>query len=294
VPAPGSSEYENHYKNIFDEIVRTLRKTDNFNTLLTFENLLQNDFINDRYAYVQIDNDYRFLNRHDKLHALKVVMYSLRFFNELKHYDRLISLETPRDEKDIRFATTALYKLPEDYSCLAVVTAAYVHDMYRYMIDHGLAAALMIQSVFEGLRLCDRPERDRVNRIMPIIEQCIMRHGGDLEAQNAEQAVVMLADSADNDKERTRGTFRVEEVIRRDRRPIEYFSCRDVERVEVGPSAYGKRLDVTFYLLGNAGWHQVHNFYRTLMNSNLGDLIALYVRSPGLSDIVQIWPPEEK
>jgi metal-dependent HD superfamily phosphatase/phosphodiesterase len=297
--APDSKEYRNQYESTLGEIRKNLRSKENLNSLLTFEALIENDYINNRYKYAEVDNDNRFLNRYDKLHALKVTSYSLKLFDALKHEDELI--HKARISK-LQFTTMALYELPQDYSCMTVVTAAYTRNICEYMLHHNLAAALMISREFENLRFLDSPERSRVNRILPIIEQCILlQEGGGVKAQNVEQAIVMLADSTDNDKDRNRGTFGEAEVVRNDRNPIEYLACRDVESVKIGPSEHGKLVEATFELTGEAGWYQVHNFYRALENSGLANLIALCAHKVRIDratgekvelENIQVWPPE--
>ena len=93
----------------------------------------------------------------------------------------------------------------------------------------------------------------------------------------------------DNTKERIIPEEAEVEALLYDPDPIEYFSCRDIERISVRKGAR-KPLLITYRTSGNAATYQLTIMRKKLENTKVSDLTQINVYLPGHSLAVRFFP----
>jgi len=253
-----------------DSIFRFLRVEKKFiNASNVFENLLENRFIRNHYKFSEMFCKERYLNRHGIRHALKSTLYALRLFDIL---DDQKSLKTSFEFGF--YCYSGLCNFLSDQTCTVILASTFCHDVYKYFEEsHNQPAALIAHEIKGDL---EKVYPEKSDEFIPVIERCIWNHGGKKPATCVEEAIVILADGANCAKDRLLGNFSEEEIMQNDKKPIEYFSCQDIEKVQV---LRGENIpvNVNFFINGKAAWHQISRFNERLKNSKLSNYVEIFV-----------------
>ena len=303
MPTPGTSDYDVQLSQETERIFGILGEMDFANVRVVLEELLDNEDIDNEYNAAMIAAENEFINRHDKLHAVKVVHNALRVYGMLKDIIELqgmtVASSAPAFQASRFIAQSGRVldvPLARECSCGVVAVSSYLHDVCKYMKRHDEAAGYYIhEKLPEWLQPLEDPEVAQVKEylatcLLPLIVTCIQKHTGVDEASNAEEGIVMLADSLDNDKERIRDIYPPEVVLSKDEKPIEYFSCAAVKKISLDSVGAGsdRRLSITFGITDNSGWYQVHQFKKAMEKSRLGRFVELSVSILWENRIVKI------
>ena len=287
-----SQSREDEITNIANEILGKLRDRRFMKSFIIFEKLITNSYINAFYEEAEFYSERNYLNRHDKLHALRVTLFALKVYEmlsdemSLRHpfvsgvrpmYGFSILARCQLDPK-IRHETA------DDLTCTCIIFSSFCHDMFKYMDHHNLLAAGQILSIGEDiLKNIMTPETiDIVPEILLVkIQKCVAKHGGKSKADSAEEGIVMLSDVLDNDESRIVEASPVE-VVLNDPEPVEYFSCKSIRHPMEVKKGMIRKIKITVTLKGDAGWHHVRELYEVTENSGLSNLISLFVNHPDL------------
>jgi metal-dependent HD superfamily phosphatase/phosphodiesterase len=290
LPDPQTAEYKEQLQETKENCFKILESMHFVNTRLILETLLDNEDINSDYKKAEINSANRFINRHDKLHALKTTLYSLKIFSALRDdvaiWDCSASLPALKFETPKYFYESEVFDLQfiKECACAVVMVASYLHDLCKYMKKHSEAAGIYTRiKLPQWLQPLTNPKMlttaDYIRaELCPLVSNCITKHEAKDPAENAEEGIVMLSDKLDNDMHRIRGEFPPEVVLRKDKNPIEYYSCRAVQvRVDTSTDNRDRPIFVEFQLADNSGWHQAHRFLKAMRRSGLKKFIRFSI-----------------
>ncbi len=216
-------------------------------------NLFYDATFNAAMRRVENESKRRKINRHDKLHVLKVATHSLKIF-------KLLCLGKTN-------ISDSLYLVREGGSLVdslaAVLIAAIAHDIRRDLPDHAKEGGIFSSNLAEVLRFFSDSDTAR-NKIMNIVETSIRGHSGDRKFWELEEGIVYVADALDNDKNRTQPNIEIPEALRSDPKPIEYFASKDIESVEVLDPRGNSLVQIEFHVRGNASFLKINGFLNKL------------------------------
>lgn len=285
------NDNESEISNVINEIIEILRRNEFVISRLVFEELITNYYINESYAQSQLHSEMKYINRHDKLHALNVTLFSIKLYELLKNENSLRLLSSRRRRSEFGFSILARclrdpaisINMAEDLTCTSIVFSSYCHDIFKYMGGrHNLSAAIYVPNIAQCIiPHILSPETIELGYEMLLIkiQSAIEKHDGNVRADFAEEGIVMLADILDNDENRIIESD-LKDVIIHDKKPIEYFSCKNITHPIIISEGVEKRVNVIVNLKGDAGWHHVREMYNVLNLSGLINLISLVIFHP--------------
>lgn len=234
-------------------------------TLDIFEKLLTNKELEKWYYDAEEISRVQKVNRHDKLHALTVVKYSLQMFDILKREGKL----------KIRGPSIPGMK-PFENSLIIILVSSYCHDICRGFPSHSEKALSILTVILRGLGFSDAP----LDGLFHAILHCTEKHGGDRKADFQEEGILMLADGADCTKDRTQPSLNDFDALRSlsaKKSPIHYFSCKAIRNVRISAGTTKRPLLFSFEINGGAAAFHLEDFIKRLGNSTIDNITKVHV-----------------
>lgn len=234
-------------------------------TLTIFKKLLANKELEEWYRDAEERSRVQRVNRHDKLHALTVVKYSLQIFRILK------------EEKKLKIrGLSVLGMKPCEDSLIMVLVSSYCHDLSRGFPSHSEKALPILLTILKESGLSD----DLLENLRLPIAHSVEKHGGDQKADFQEEGILMLADGADCAKDRVQpglGDIDALKTLSKKQSPIHYFSCKAIRTVHISVGTKSRPLLFSFEIDSGAATFHLEDFIKRLGNSSLDNLAKVQV-----------------
>jgi metal-dependent HD superfamily phosphatase/phosphodiesterase len=262
---------------LYNDIKRKLNELNEFSIeekerfITIFGQMYLNNMLTSRMKWSANKDKEVGLNRHDILHALTVCYNSLQLFD---HF----CLKSNSAKSIVKpFLVTSGYSL--ELALISVMMSAYFHDIGRSFFpnpnDREEIASKEAHNVY-SVKLWEEfgndtnifiDDRTAVYDLKLIIGACIGNHGGDKKVSTLEESIVILADGFDTDKDRIQPDFDIlTELSGKDEKPIEYFSCKDIQEVKI--EDIGKEaITFCFMITGDGAIKKIWDFIKRLKNT---------------------------
>lgn len=246
------------------------------------------------------------INRHDILHTLTVCSNSLQLFD---HF----CLKSNSAKSLVRpFLIETGYSL--EIALIAIMISAYFHDIGRSFwpnsedrknVDHHVYSRRLWEEFGIGINSFIE-DKTALYDLKLIIGACIGNHGGNKEVPTLEESIIILADGLDNDKNRVQPDFDIlTELSGKDTNPVEYFSCRDIQEVEIEDIG-DETITFCFKITGTGAIKKIWDLTRRLENTIFNreenkNLVKVKIKHMNVkddstweSDEIAIWPRPPK
>ncbi|MEM2103357.1 MAG: hypothetical protein QW717_00510 [Candidatus Bathyarchaeia archaeon] len=259
-----SRQYVNEISKEISQLLKDKLKNDInfFKVMNQFEYLVNLQPIIDMYKLAADISKRSFINVHDFTHALYVCKYAILYHSFLYPLIKN-NPNIPRAMDD------------EWESSFVILSGAICHDAGRSYFRQRpeMGYDRIREEVEKGVHVhMTSPEKELAAK--HAIEECVAYHEGKEEAPHYEAGIVMLADVTDNDKTRVYPT-EDEEVLRKDKEPINYYACLGVDSITLEPMSQGVKIKIT--LRDYAGVFVFQEIKRRRELSRLKDFVKIDV-----------------
>lgn len=288
---------------LYDYIKKKLGELDEFEKegkerlINIFGQMYLNKTLNSRMRWSANKDMQEGLNRHDLLHSLTVCSNSLQLFDHfcLKS-NAAKSLMRP-------FLVESGYS--HEIALIAIMVSSYFHDIGRSFwpnpedrknVDHHIYSVRLWEE-FENVMNCFIEDKSALYDLKLIIGACIGNHGGNNKVLTLEESIIILADGLDNDKNRVQPDLDIlTELSGKDKKPIEYFSCRDIREVKI-EGIGDETITFCFIITGTGAIKKIWDFIRRLENTIFNreeskNLVKVKIKHVNVNDD-SIWKCDE-
>ena len=246
------------------------------------------------------------LNRHDILHALTACYNSIQLFD---HF----CLKSNSAKSLVKPYLVEL-GYSQEIALIAVMMSAYFHDIGRSFFpnpedrknfDHHIYGFKLWREFGSDINIFIT-DKTAFYDLRLMVGACIGNHGGNNEVSTLEESIIILADGLDNDKDRVQPDFDIlTELSGKDEKPIEYFSCKDIQEVKI--EDIGKEaITFCFMITGDGAIKKIWDFMKRLKNTVFNSeenkvLVKVKIKHMNVedhphwkSDEIIIWPRPPK
>jgi metal-dependent HD superfamily phosphatase/phosphodiesterase len=254
-----------------------------------FHYLMKNQILDALLREADFQTRGRFINRHDKKHAIVTVRHAIEIFNILRSKGQLNIIPfslTDKRRGDV-FDTWDPISI-EEYMLIAIIISSFCHDVGRsYHKDHAEQSwSLSRPYIEEMLKNYYQPLQ---STMLILIQQCIKEHEATRPQEFGEQGIVTIADCIDNSKNRIQPDETDVDAILYDPNPIEFFSCKEIESISLS-EGLDKPIRIEYRTTGNAAVYQIRLARQKIKNTKLKDVVEIYTFLPNTQNSIRIWP----